>query len=858
MKCPKCLFENPDKTRFCGNCGNPFPDAIEISPSLTETFEPAPEDLPIGSTFAGRYQIIEELGRGGMGRVYKVLDTEVQEKIALKILRPEIASNEQTIQRFRNELKLARKISHKYVCRMFDLSKEEDLYYITMEYVSGENLKSMIQMMGQLSVGKTIFIAKQVCEGLAEAHRLGVIHRDLKPSNIMIDKEGNAHIMDFGIARSLKTEDITQTEARIGTPKYMSPEQMAGKELDRRSDIYSLGVILYEMVTGRVPYEGDTAAEIAVKQDTEFPTHPRKINPQIPQNLSSLILSCIQKDKDMRFKRVEDILDELSKIEQEIPTTDRIYPSKKTEMVLPDKRFLSLRFLGIIVFLAALLIAGFFLIKRELRKPLHTVAPTAQSIVWKNSIAVLPFEDLSLDRDQEYFCIGMTEAIITKLTSIEGLRVVPYQTVSRYKDTEKSLEQIGKELGIETILAPTLKKEDNRIRVSAQLANVRENYVIDAYTYEEELNSVFEVEDSISKSIADALKIHLEEEKLHSIKKREPKNIKAYEFYTRGKYFEGKYRESNFLKDFEDAIKNYKNAFAIDPNYALAYWGLGNCYESVFANFGKKEHLDLLLENYNQAYELDPNLAEANVGLAWAYFYTEEWSKSYSFCKNAIKLDPYNPEVNFNVGAILRSTGLYPQAIEFYSKAIALDPLSVNYRRLAASCYTYMGRYNESIRLIEEALELNPDNNELRLFTARQYILMKRYNEAEQIISQVEKQDPKHPDIQYTRALIYAVHGKNEKALPIIEDLDPYFFTFLLSSVYAALGMKDEAIQNIGTAVERGFFETKSSLHSYPSLINNHFYDNLRNDPRFQRIVEQEKKKYEENIMEYEEAKPTK
>ncbi|MDH4220058.1 MAG: serine/threonine-protein kinase, partial [Candidatus Aminicenantes bacterium] len=379
MKCPKCLFENPDKTRFCGNCGNPFPDAIEISPSLTETFEPAPEDLPIGSTFAGRYQIIEELGRGGMGRVYKVLDTEVQEKIALKILRPEIASNEQTIQRFRNELKLARKISHKYVCRMFDLSKEEDLYYITMEYVSGENLKSMIQMMGQLSVGKTIFIAKQVCEGLAEAHRLGVIHRDLKPSNIMIDKEGNAHIMDFGIARSLKTEDITQTEARIGTPKYMSPEQMAGKELDRRSDIYSLGVILYEMVTGRVPYEGDTAAEIAVKQDTEFPTHPRKINPQIPQNLSSLILSCIQKDKDMRFKRVEDILDELSKIEQEIPTTDRIYPSKKTEMVLPDKRFLSLRFLGIIVFLAALLIAGFFLIKRELRKPLHTVAPTAQS-----------------------------------------------------------------------------------------------------------------------------------------------------------------------------------------------------------------------------------------------------------------------------------------------------------------------------------------------------------------------------------------------------------------------------------------------------------------------------------------------
>jgi len=247
MKCPKCRFENPDNTRFCGHCGSPFPGAIHISPSPTETFEPPDEELAIGSTFAGRYQIIEELGRGGMGRVYKVQDTEVQETIALKILRTEIASSQRTIQRFRNELKLARKISHKNVCRMYDLNKEEKSYYITMEHVPGENLKSMIQMMGHMSVGKTIFIAKQVCEGLIEAHKLGVIHRDLKPSNIMIDKEGNAHIMDFGIARSIESEDITRTEARVGTPKYMSPEQMIGGETDRRSDIYSFGIPLYEL-----------------------------------------------------------------------------------------------------------------------------------------------------------------------------------------------------------------------------------------------------------------------------------------------------------------------------------------------------------------------------------------------------------------------------------------------------------------------------------------------------------------------------------------------------------------------------------------------------------------------------------
>jgi len=858
MKCPKCRHENPDKTRFCGNCAAPLPNAIEISPAPTETFEPPPEELSIGSTFAGRYQVIEELGRGGMGRVYKALDNEVQEKIALKILRPEIASNKKTIQRFRNELKLARRISHKHVCRMFDLSREENLYYITMEYVSGENLKSIIQMMGQLSVGKTIFTAKQVCEGLAEAHRIGIIHRDLKPSNIMIDKEGNTHIMDFGIARSIETEDITRTEARIGTPKYMSPEQMGGRELDQRSDIYSFGVILYEMVTGRVPFDGDTAAEIAVKHERESPTPPIKINPQVPQDLNQMILKCIQKDKDKRFKGVEEILDELSKLEQEIPTTDRIYAKKKTEMILPKKSVLSLRFLGILAIIVSFLIAGYILIKKELLKPKPEAVYTVQSKEWKNSIAVLPFKDLSLDRDQEHFCIGMTEAIITKLTSIEGLRVVPYQTANLYADTGKSLEQIGKELGVETILLPTLKKEDRRIRVSAQLANVKENYILDAYTFEEELNSVFEVEDNISKSIADALRVHIEDEKLQAIKQREPKEFEAYESYMKGNYFERKYRMSSNLKDFNDSIKNYQSAISIDPDYALAYWGLGNTYESVYADFGKKEDLDRMLENYEKAYEIDPHLAEANVGLAWAYFYTTEWGKAYSFCKNAAKLDPNNPEVNFNIGAILRSVGLYTHAIEFYSKAIELNPLSVSYLGLTANCHSLLGKYDESIQLLEEALELNPDNVEMQLFIARQYIMMKKYEEAERIIFQAEKKDPELPDVQYTRAMIYAAHGERDKALDIIEDLNPYRFTYLLSSVYSALGMRDKAIEVIETGRERGFYEIKTYLYSYPYLVSNHFFDAIRSDPLFQRIVEQEKKRYEKKIKEYEEAQSTK
>jgi serine/threonine protein kinase len=233
INCPKCRSKNPDTLKFCGECGAQLTPSAGATPSFTKTLEVPKEDLTTGSTFAGRYQIIEELGKGGMGKVYKVLDKEVNAKVALKLIKPEIASDSKTIERFRNELKVARDIAHKNVCRMYDLGKKEGAYYITMEYVPGEDLKSFIRRSGTLSVGKAVAIAGQVCEGLSEAHRLGVVHRDLKPQNIMIDKEGNARIMDFGIARSLSAKGITGSGVMIGTPEYMSPEQAEAKEVDQ-------------------------------------------------------------------------------------------------------------------------------------------------------------------------------------------------------------------------------------------------------------------------------------------------------------------------------------------------------------------------------------------------------------------------------------------------------------------------------------------------------------------------------------------------------------------------------------------------------------------------------------------------
>ncbi len=249
-ECPKCQTENTSDSQFCKKCATPLLHDMEITESFTKTLETPIQELTTGSTFAGRYQIIEELGKGGMGRVYKALDKETNEKIALKLIKPEIASDKKTIERFRNELTTARKIGHRNVCRMYDLNKDKDNYYITMEYVSGGDLKRFIRRSKRLDMETAISIAKQICEGLAEAHNLGIVHRDLKPNNIMIDDNGNARIMDFGIARMVKGKGITGSGVMIGTPEYMSPEQVEAKEIDQRSDIYSLGVVLYEMTTG--------------------------------------------------------------------------------------------------------------------------------------------------------------------------------------------------------------------------------------------------------------------------------------------------------------------------------------------------------------------------------------------------------------------------------------------------------------------------------------------------------------------------------------------------------------------------------------------------------------------------------
>lgn len=327
MKCPNCQTENKPDSRFCRNCATPLKDDQENFATI-KTLQFQSFELSRGDLFAGRYEVIEDLGEGGMGKVYRAFDKKVKEVVALKLIRPEIGVNTKAIERFRNELKIARKISHRNICRMHDLGEEGMVHFITMEYVPGEDLKRFIKRAGSLTSGKAIFIARQVSEGLAEAHRLEVIHRDLKPQNIMIDQDGNARIMDFGIARFVDTDRMTGSGVMIGTPEYMSPEQAELKDVDRRADIYSLGVVLYEMVTGRVPFEGETPLSVAMKHKTETPRNVREINALISKDLAGIILKCMEKDPGKRYQTAEELIADLNRVEHGLSTQERVVPKK--------------------------------------------------------------------------------------------------------------------------------------------------------------------------------------------------------------------------------------------------------------------------------------------------------------------------------------------------------------------------------------------------------------------------------------------------------------------------------------------------------------------------------------------------
>jgi serine/threonine protein kinase/Tfp pilus assembly protein PilF len=666
MKCPKCQHENPPDTIYCGKCATPLKPKEEMSLSQTHTLQIPTKALPRGSTFAGRYDVLEELGRGGMGRVYKVFDRRIKEEVALKLLRPDIADDPKVVERFSNELKYARKIVHKNVGRMYDLGEAEGVLYITMEFVPGEDLKAFIRRAGLLSISKTIVIAEQVCEGLAEAHKLGVVHRDLKPQNIMIDKSGNAHILDFGIARSLSAEGITDAGVMIGTPDYMSPEQVEGQDVDQRSDLYSLGIILYEMVTGRVPFQADSAFAVGMKHKSEMPQDPQKLNPQIPDVLNRLILQCLEKDRKKRYQNAEEILSDLKIVKENIAAT------------------------------------------REISKEQWPVPEPPIQLAGEKSIAVLPFVDLSPQKDQEYFCDGLAEELINSLTHISELRVAARSSSFAFKGKDLDIREVGKTLGVETVLEGSVRKAGNRLRITAQIINVSNGYHIWSERYDRDMDDIFAIQDEISLAIIDNLKVKLLKGEKTKIVKRHTENKEAYNLYLKGRYFWNRRHEGDMMK----AIECYQQALAKDPSYALPYVGIADVFNvfGLWSFIDPKEAFAKAKAAVSKALELDNALGDAYTSLGYINMcFDWNWAAAEKNYKQGIELSPKNAYAHAWYSIFLIGRKRNDEAIEEAQKALEFEPLSPIMNALVGVVEGSGGHTEKGKEQLQKALEMEPN-----------------------------------------------------------------------------------------------------------------------------------------------------
>jgi len=724
VKCSRCGFENPSDTRFCGRCAAPLP--LEgAPPAATQTLIAPVHELATGSTFARRYQVIEELGRGGMGRVYKVFDTEVREKMALKLLRPEIAADPETIERFRNELRLARTISHRNVCRMHDLGREEGsgTYFITMEYVPGEDLKSLIRSLGALPLAKAVMIARQAAEGLAEAHRLGVVHRDLKPQNIMIDREGAVRIMDFGIARSAGAKGITGAGVMIGTPEYMSPEQVDGKPADARADIYSLGVVLFEMLTGRLPFEADTPLGAAVKQKSEPPPDPRALNAQIPEDLAVLVLRCLSKERSERPQTAAGLAAELARVETALPGTASPLPrrkpqtSKQITVRLPSKR-IWIPALVVLSVLAGLVIWQF--------------VPESDSS--KRTVAVLGFKNQTGDPGLDHLREIIPNLLITSLEQSKHARVTSWQ---RLRDLfrqsgrdeaglfdEEAGFDVCRKNGIEAVVVGFYSRAGETFVSDVKVLDVGTREVLkSASARGEGVNSILRSQiDEISREVSRGIGKPLLKvaTPARPIIEMTTSSMEAYNVFLRGR--------SELEKYYNEAARtSLEQAVALDPEFAMAYLLLSRADTNLFDPDGSRRALDKAFRFAARTSEKERLSIEAG----YAAEIEGDTEKQIRILRELVRKYPDEKYALFDLGRTYQERRDFGSAMAPLERAVALDPEFGYAVNQLAYAHAMSGDFGEALRLFERYAALEPGDANPLDSMGETYIRMGRLDLAE-------------------------------------------------------------------------------------------------------------------------------
>jgi serine/threonine-protein kinase len=805
----------------------------------------------IGKTLHN-YRIGEKLGVGGQGAVYKATDLKLGRPVVIKVLPEELTAKEANLKRFEREARLASSLDHPNICTIFDLDEIDGVHFIAMQYVEGKNVRQLVA--GRpLELKTAVLIALQVADALAVAHSRGIIHRDIKSGNVMVTPAGQVKVLDFGLAKLLDENEaattgihhteLTEIGVPYGTATYAAPEQARGDRVDKRADIFSTGVLLYEMLTGTWPFRGKTTIDVrhAVLHDAPKPIAELRSSP-IPARLQQLVDKALEKEPRDRFQRMDELRDQLRLVLQEISgdTAASDYqgvtaePPRHLGGANPVSR--AMRWLKNITRSETPTTSPN--IVSASKQGIHETPATSVSDKEKKSLAILCFRNLSNDPATSFYEFSLADAVITELARVRSLVVRPSSVIARYQGGQQDPREIGQELGVTAVLTAGFIHSGDRFRVTAQLLDVASGDMLWSDRIDTAASDIIALQDTIAQRIVEGLRVELSPSEQVGIGKATTNNPAAYEQYLRGRDLFARFIFRTVApEDCDAAIKHFEHAIELDPDFALAHDGLGATYVNrVFKGFGGEEDYERAEVAFSKALSIDPNNFEARMLSVFIYLWRGDKPKALAEVNRARREAPNEPVVHFVKALLHRLNGEYGRALRSYDRLVRLDPAAhvvASYSR--AMVHMYMGNFDEAFRQLDNAGE--PDNPLVKTFRALALYYTGKTDEAADLMQQVVS---KHPDLHGIRpfmAMFLSAQGKHDEALTQLTDnakrngeVDADI-SYSIGSVYALEGMNEEAFEWLERSISLGN-ANRPCFESDPN------WTALRSDPRFTELMQ--------------------